>query len=405
MTNIPYIRQFSDLSVDSSESNLVGGWDMRNNGLYIQDKTLAGNDGTISSGLAFEYGTLGRQICFSGLSGYIDIGNISANCNTIVFWINPKSTTESLIDLDGGTHTVSIASGTITATGFDTPIIYVNGAVGSTVYADVPSFVVITTQTGFSVSDLDIGRISSSYYDGYFIGSVRIYNVVKNDAWVASEYRRGKSAIWVGATGVDAIGGSVTDGNLSNSSLLVKSGTWTSNLEKVNGIDSDVFECDASGFAYLRAGHFSNDFNYNAHGIYRWTLSKIFAGITRIHIIASVNDIYSSTKQNGYYISINNTGRISLIRVTNGTALNLFNSAVGAVTAGQWHQYEVRRNNAKQFSLYLDGELLVADSGSNPVTNSDHLVSYYWGFDCVTGDKLVWADIVGRQNLTKRVLV
>jgi hypothetical protein len=404
MTNFPYTRRFAELKADGNESGLVGGWDMANSGLSVTDKSPGGNDGTLNGNFALQYGSFGREIRFDGVGGYIDIGDISANCSTIAFLINPTTTTESLIDLDGGTHTVSISAGTITATGFASPIIYVNGAVASTVVAGLPSFVVITTATPFAVSDLDIGRISAGYYDGYFKGSVRIYSDVKSANWVDSEYRRGKKALWVAGYGVDAVV-SATGGPLSDTPLLVKSGTWSVNFEKVDGIDSYVVSCDATGLAYMPAGHFSEVHQQNAHGEFSWRIKKAAATTARVMVVASTNDLATAANQNGYYLSYAANGRVFLVRVTNGSSSNLFISDVDTVLSGTWYTGRLLRDNDKQFSYLQDGTLLPVTSGSNPVTNSDHLVSYYFGLQFGTGDKFIWASGDGRLNFLKRVII
>ena len=400
----PWSRYLANLKVDPNEPGLIGAWNMVNNGASVVDVSSNSNDGILNGNYALEYMALGRHIRFNGVDGYIDVGDISASCNTIAFWILPGSTTESLIDLDGGTHTVSISAGTVTATGWSSPTIYVNGIVSSTVVADLPSFIVITTGTGFSVSDLDIGRISASYYDGSFIGSVQIYDAVKSADWVASQYRKVKSALWIASYGVTPVS-SVTGGPLSNSALLVKSGTWSVVSEKVDGIDSYTITCDATGLAYMQAGHFSSDPTLNAHGDFQWKIKKAAATTARVMVIASANDLVTASNQNGYYISYASNGRIFLVRVTNGSATNLFFTDADTVLADIWYSGRLTRDNDKQFSFYQDESLVAVASGSNPVTDSNHLISYYLGLQFGTGDKLVWASSNGRFNLVKRAMV
>ena len=82
------------------------------------------------------------------------------------------STTQPLIKLSS-THSISASSGTLAGTGISTPVIYVNGAVSSTISAG-RSEVVITTATGFNATDIQVGYIA-----GYLTGSIdqiEIYN-------------------------------------------------------------------------------------------------------------------------------------------------------------------------------------------------------------------------------------
>lgn len=110
---------------------------------------------------------LSRCYDLNGSSQYLT-ATISQTIKSVWGWIYPDSTTLQIIDLDGGTHYLSASSGTLSATGFSTPTIYVNGVASTTLASGSWQFVSVTTATGFSASTISIGKRSTSYGDGKF---------------------------------------------------------------------------------------------------------------------------------------------------------------------------------------------------------------------------------------------
>jgi len=92
---------------------------------------------------------------------------------TVSFWVNPDSTTNYFIDLNGSAY-ISASSGTISATGFADAKIYVNGQISSTISADSWSFVTVTTDTEIDTTTFKIGNINTNYFDGT-MDEVRLY--------------------------------------------------------------------------------------------------------------------------------------------------------------------------------------------------------------------------------------
>jgi len=135
--------------------------------ILISDITPADNHGTWT-GESYR----GKYIRFDGVNDVIDVGDTGKTVNTVSFWIKPTTTSEDIIDLDGGTHTIEVSGGTITATGFSSPTIYVDGSVSSMIDTDW-HHVAITTATGFSASSLNIGK-ETTYFDGT-LANVRLF--------------------------------------------------------------------------------------------------------------------------------------------------------------------------------------------------------------------------------------
>ena len=125
---------------------------------------------------------------------WIDVGNQAGSVKSISLWCNPDSvtaTTDYLIDLDG-TNYITIVNGTVTVNGFaaSTEVIYVDGAVGTTVTANW-HHIVITATAAFTASDLDIGRLQGSgYFDG-LIDNVMLFDTTLNIDQVKALYHGG----------------------------------------------------------------------------------------------------------------------------------------------------------------------------------------------------------------------
>jgi hypothetical protein len=124
---------------------------------------------------------------------FVDCGDLSASVKSIAFWIKPDSvtaTTDYVIDLNG-TDYITIVNGTVTINGFAaaTTATYVDGAAASTVTV-AWHHVVITSDTGFSASDCDIGRLEGTGFLGGSIAGVRLFSDELTAAEALSEYNR-----------------------------------------------------------------------------------------------------------------------------------------------------------------------------------------------------------------------
>lgn len=178
------------------DSGLVGYWSFDGptiSGTTIFDKSGNGNDGT-NHGATPTVGKLGQAMSFDGTSSYITIGDTSQLVETVSFWFKPGSTTNSIIDLDGGVHTIDISSSTLEANGFSSPTIYIDGTATSTLPDVGWHYVTITTITGVDTTALTVGKISSNYFAGS-IDEVRIYNRALSADEVGRLYRQGQMTI------------------------------------------------------------------------------------------------------------------------------------------------------------------------------------------------------------------
>ena len=133
----------------------------------FEDVSRYGNDGTHTAitWVRLPSGLWVRS--FNGATSVVTVGDCGENIQTCLAWVYPDDiTTRSIIDLDGGTHSIEIdGASDITATGWAAPIIYVNGEVAAAVTI-AWHFIAVTTATAIDASSVLIGR-EASFFDGY----------------------------------------------------------------------------------------------------------------------------------------------------------------------------------------------------------------------------------------------
>jgi len=163
---------------------------------------LGGSDGTYTD-LAAAVNTSTGSVASNSNVGtaldldtdeWIDVGNQGSSIKTISIWCNPDAVnvTDYLIDLNG-TDYITIVNGTVTVNGFaaSTEVIHVDGVIASVVTANW-HHVVITATSGFTASDLDIGRLEGSGYFNGLIDNVMLFDTPLNIDQIKSLYGAGR---------------------------------------------------------------------------------------------------------------------------------------------------------------------------------------------------------------------
>ena len=119
-------------------------------------------------------------------SQYFSMTTTISGIKSVSFWTNPDATTNYFASLTSGAY-ITASSGTISATGFTDPKIFVNGIETTTIIADVWQLVTVTTEIAIDANQFYIGRQGSNYYDGT-LDEVRTYNRALSPAEVAKLY-------------------------------------------------------------------------------------------------------------------------------------------------------------------------------------------------------------------------
>ncbi|MDA3815764.1 MAG: LamG domain-containing protein, partial [Prolixibacteraceae bacterium] len=119
------------------------------------DQTSAGNstDGLATSawynGVS---GAINKSLGFDGTDDYISIGDTNLDINAISFWTKQDYTDNYFLDLDGGTSTITLASGNIQTTGFTSPTVYVDGLAKTNIPNNAWHQVTVVTDTAMDAN-------------------------------------------------------------------------------------------------------------------------------------------------------------------------------------------------------------------------------------------------------------
>jgi len=160
-------------------------------GTYLYDETANNNDAT-TTGTTVVDGIFGKARKFNGTSDYVTMLALTGGTavTSVDFWVYPQTTTEYFVDLNGSAYVWSNA-GTVTATGFTSPTIYVNGAVSSAIVAGQWQHVAITTGTGINASAPNIGKTPTNNYLEGNIDEIKISTRILSADEIAETYRMG----------------------------------------------------------------------------------------------------------------------------------------------------------------------------------------------------------------------
>lgn len=205
----------------------VGEWKLdEKTGTSANDTSENSYTGTLTSSPLWKSSAVCKQgacLEFNGSNSFVDIGTGPTSVKTVSFWAYPSSTTEYFIDLNGTAY-VWANAGTVTASGFTDPVVYVNGIKTTAISANLWQHVSITTDTAVNASDLDLGRLEGTDFFSGKLDNIIFYNYTRTPAQIAWDYNRGE-ALWnlrlddtTGATAYDT-GPMDTDGTLQGTAV------------------------------------------------------------------------------------------------------------------------------------------------------------------------------------------
>ena len=175
---------------------------------------------------------VGKCLKYDGTNDTTTVANKLLNVQSIGLWINPMSNTSSIIDLDGGTHYISSTNGVLSATGFDNPTIYVNGAPSTSLRAGSWNYIEVTTATPFNATALTFGKAGATFFNG-FMDELRIYPYARTADQVLVDYNKTSSVILSNSEGSLSNGlvgywkMDEASGTLTDSSGNGNTGTWS----------------------------------------------------------------------------------------------------------------------------------------------------------------------------------
>ncbi len=361
---------------EMSASGLVGYWTFDgadySSSTVITDKSGNSHSGTLTNAPTKTTGKWGQALDFPGTNQYVSVGAVYNGVKTVAFWIWADNTTKNIIDLNA-TATIDVSSGTVRGNNFTSPTIYIDGIASSTPTIDTTGwhFVAITTGTGINASAVDIGRISTGYFDGR-LDDVRMYSSELSASAVYQLYTVGSAEVNAPPEDTlsqslrgywkldDGSGTSATDssGN-SNTLSMTGSPSWTT-----GNIGPYALDFSGSG-QYLSIASPSSALDF-AEGasftITGWFNRDTFAND---HTILSTKS-GQSTESDGYIAYIDDATDQLIIRFDeNGTTDARTFTSTSTFTATGWHHFALSWNeSAPDAILYIDGKPDGSGSGT-----------------------------------------
>jgi hypothetical protein len=147
----------------------------------------------------------GRGLDFDGVNDVVTVGDTGVTVKTVVFYAFPDDTTEVFMQLQStGAVRIETSSGTLSATGFTTPTLYVDGAAGSTITAAWQQ-IAVTSATGVSASNVLFGQSNTTYYTG-MMSNVKFFSVELSAAQIAELYANPEQALPTGVSSAELVG-------------------------------------------------------------------------------------------------------------------------------------------------------------------------------------------------------
>jgi len=138
-------------------------------------------------------------------------------------------------------------------------------------------------------------------------------------------------------------------------------------------------ECTVAGTIATLSGQ--------AYGTWEWDMYKGADGNTMFTHFTNDNLLHDSGND-GYTTVFGSTEIIGIQKSTNGSRATIVLSATSALNINQWYHVKITRTKAGVMTIWIDGVLVVADSGSNPATDTDFPTSVFTVLDNDAGDRV-----------------
>lgn len=232
-----------------------------------------------------------------------------------------------------------------------------------------------------SPSVLAIGDLlaGSANWDGE-INSLEIRSRELTEAEVDALYQKGAPVVSLSDTLADSdVLGPVTAGQIPTTIWRVGSGSWSTVVDP-------ALSCATAGFCSTA--------QKLAFGTWEFSVSKPDAVAWEVAFAAGARAAVGDASQNGYSLVLDATEALILRRRTAGAATTLFATGAGFLAADTLYQLRATRDLDGELFVYVKGgifdewTLVSPTTGTNPVTDANHVSSEYWVNDCGAGVKL-----------------
>ena len=136
---------------------------------------------TVASAPTIENSGDGKVMVLDGTDDKVTVGNLIETAKTVIIRAYLTSTTEQLLDFDGGTNYLDATAGTLAVATCADEVLYVDGSATATVTAGWRS-IAFTTATGIAVTNLQVATDATSF------GQIKVaYVILSKRVWSSTE--------------------------------------------------------------------------------------------------------------------------------------------------------------------------------------------------------------------------
>lgn len=382
---------------------------------HLTDLSLNAKNGT---GTAITFSGYGAQ--FNGSSSAISLGNIGS-VKTIIYSFKPNNLSGTILELINNS-VYSTYTTTVTGTGFTSPTIYNNGIETATV-TNGDNVIAVTQSTAIAAASVNLGEGNGVYFNGsigFFLAFstvltameiAKITSELQRMKWPTALIQKTTSVAFKSGFGIkqtSTVGG-VVGQFIADTHLQVAeaTGRWQVVTDTMNGSLIKVIKCTTAGRLYLDMRRYGTTAEA-AYGKFEYSYNNAVGTTSIISFLSNLTTSWSGT--NGYHVAWNNDGTYHFFK-SSGGATSLFVSAPNAFTRGVWYRIRLTRTAGNVFTNYIRGGTQYPQftstfagttvNGSNPVTDSTHVVGNYMVFDMTVNSQLAIANVSGNNSVLK----
>ena len=364
--------------------------------------TLAG--ATLPTWQTEDQCVLGKCLYFDGTSSKVTVASSVPTVSSIGFWVRPTAVaTLGLIDLDGGTtKIVTDSSGVISATGFTSPTIYINGRVATTLVANRWQYVEVTTGTAITASAIKIGTDNTNFTKGFF-DEVSLFTYARSAAQVKVDYNLGAANV-LGAN-TQNLPDALSDGLVGY--WKMDESSWTSNCSTEEVIDSsgngnNGESCPTGAANDPVAGKFGNAGSFDGSNDYVSVddANSLDMGTGSFTVSAWVKPGSTANGRLAHKINASNVGWVldintntagtvqaGFVRIVVRNGTNISYGADGSLGTGSWKLITATINrSSNELKLFVNGTQIGSTQDISTLTTSlDNAQALQIGGSTLTG--------------------
>lgn len=347
-------QAYGSQSGDPLTQGLIGYWKLDESSGNASDSSGNSNTLTNNSSMVFGAGKFGNSAQCDGTADYLNTASTISGIKSVSFWAYPAAAANNyFINLVNSSAYITInSSGVVSATGFSSPAIYVNGVLNGTVSATAWSQIAVTTDTSINANAFAVGLTNDG--SNHFctntskLDSVRLYNRTLSPAEVSQLYNwaPGPVGYWKmdegsGTSAYDSSGN-------GNTGSLTNGPTWvTGKFGKATNFDGGDTADD-----YINAGQGTTLANIFDGGgsVSGWFYARSDGEADLARVIAKNARWYLATKnQSGNNIQLSFEQHFPAGSAYWNTSNLLINT---------WHHFAITYDNSSTSNdpiIYIDG--------------------------------------------------